>query len=112
MPDHRRYCPWCWTDQRADWVLADIEGVGPHPDKATAPFWRTEDVRIPDVYRGVLFWRCPDCGGSWHAWPAGHRLHTAAEQYVGPPKQTEPEPETWHNRMGLAARISAAEKEY
>ncbi|NUQ98275.1 MAG: hypothetical protein HOY79_17585 [Streptomyces sp.] len=111
MPD-RRHCPWCGADQRADWVLADLEAAGPHPGKETEPFWRTEGVEIPDVYDGVLFWRCPDCGGTWHAWPEGHPRRAAAERYVGAPEKTADALEAWAGRMGLANRIDATEGKY
>lgn len=109
MPDrHRhRHCPWCGSDQRADWVLADIEGAGRHPDKATVPFWRTIGVKVLAVYDDVLFWQCPDCGGTWHRFWFGHDLYAAAEQYVGAPEKTKATLDEWAERMGLAAPIEA-----
>lgn len=54
---------------------------------------RAIGVEIRGVYDGVLFWGCPDCGGSWHRWSPDDwpRLHEAAVWYVGPPKKTAAE---------------------
>lgn len=43
---------------------------------------RTIGVYVREIYIGVLFWRCPDCGHAWQRWPPGDRLHTAAAPYV------------------------------
>lgn len=74
------------------------------PDGGTGT--RTIGVQIWGVYDGVLFWRCPDCGGSWHRWtPADWlRMHEAAARYVGPPEKTAAELDVWAERMGLAPR--------
>ena len=31
-------------------------------------FSRIIGVEIRGVYDGVLFWACPECGGTWHRW--------------------------------------------
>lgn len=46
-------------------------------------FRRAIGVEVFSVYDGLLFWKCPDCGGSWHRWPEGHPLRAKAAPYVG-----------------------------
>ncbi|MET0701700.1 MAG: hypothetical protein ABWY93_18775 [Mycobacterium sp.] len=41
---------------------------------------RVEPVIVTEIWPSALYWRCPDCGATWHRWPAGDRLHQAAEQ--------------------------------
>lgn len=50
---------------------------------------RAIGVEIRGVYDGVLFWRCPDCGGSWHRWSPVNslRLYERAVRYVRAPKK-------------------------
>lgn len=38
-------------------------------------------VEIQGVYDGVLFWACPDCGGTWNRWQPGHWLWPLAEKH-------------------------------
>lgn len=76
------HCPHCNADQRPG---------------------RTIGVEIWGVYDGVLFWRCPDCGGSWHRWSPDSwlRLYKAAEKYVGAPAKTDAALADWAESMGL-----------
>lgn len=39
-------------------------------------------VEVPGVAVGVLYYRCPACGGSWHRWPEDHPLYPKAVPYV------------------------------
>ncbi len=45
-------------------------------------FSRAVGVEIPRVYDGVLFWRCPDCGGCWHRFPTGDSRRASADRYA------------------------------
>lgn len=67
---------------------------------------RTIGVEIWGVYDGVLFWRCPDCGGSWHRWSPDDwpRLYKAAEKYVGAPPKADDALKAWAESMGLGGR--------
>ncbi len=81
-----RVCPHCGTDQRGR-ALTDEECASGWWGKDTTHFWRTIGVEVRGVYDGVLFYRCPDCGGSWHRWSAKDhpRMYEKAAKYVGPP---------------------------
>lgn len=43
---------------------------------------RTIGVEVRGVYDGVLYWACPDCGGTWHRWPEDHHLRARAEKHM------------------------------
>lgn len=43
---------------------------------------RVEGVQVPEVFEGVLYWRCPDCGRCWHRWPPGTPGYAVAERYL------------------------------
>lgn len=45
-------------------------------------FERQIGVEVWGVYDGILYWRCPDCGGHWHRWAEGTDLRRKAEPYV------------------------------
>lgn len=86
---------------------SDLQGKPiPHADvargwypKGVTHYSRTIGVQVSAVYDGVLYWRCPDCGGSWHRWPEGHRLRERAQEYID---SDEPEP---HRYWGEAEII-------
>lgn len=80
--------------------------VCPHCD-ADLSNNRTTGVEIWGVYDGVLFWRCPDCGGSWHRWTPNDRLrlYEAAEKYIGTPAKAEAALNAWAESMGLPSSI-------
>lgn len=42
---------------------------------------RRVGVEIGGVYDGILFWACPDCGGTWNRWPEDHPRWVVAERY-------------------------------
>ncbi|MPZ66207.1 MAG: hypothetical protein GEU83_12060 [Pseudonocardiaceae bacterium] len=72
-------CPHCGTSQLGSRIPTEQRlayGGASH-------YSRTLGVEIPGVYDGVLYWRCPDCGGRWHRFPPGHHLRQRAEPYVG-----------------------------
>ncbi len=66
-----------WNAERRCYCL-------PYGDKPESErfFSRVIGMEVRGVYDGVLYWQCPDCGGRWHRWPPGDRLHGRAEQYV------------------------------
>ena len=46
-------------------------------------FSRVMGHEIRDVYDGVLYWSCPDCGKAWPRWNDGEgRLSFEAAKYV------------------------------
>lgn len=47
-------------------------------------FRREIGIEVLGVYDGVLYWKCPDCDGTWHRWPEGHALRERAQPYVTP----------------------------
>lgn len=71
------------------------------PDGRTGS--RVIGVEIWGVYDGVLFWRCPDCGGSWHRWSVATnlRLYEKAAKYVGTQAKTDAALKAWAKSMGL-----------
>lgn len=36
-------------------------------------------VTVQGVYGGVLYWMCPHCKGTWHAWEPGTRQYAQAQ---------------------------------
>lgn len=86
-------CPFCGIDLRETWS-----------DGRTG--YRTIGVELPGVYDGTLFWMCPVCEGTWHAWSDGHRLHDFAEEFVGPGPKMRAAMDAWHaeNLPGILAR--------
>ena len=61
-------CPYC--EARLDY---EVDGQ---------TYSRVVGVEIPRTYDGILFWRCPDCGGCWHRFPLGDFRRTSANQYA------------------------------
>lgn len=61
-------------------------------DKAPgSPGWITHGrreigIQVMGDYDGVLYWKCPDCGGVWNRWPEGHYLHARAERAMAKDK--------------------------
>jgi len=48
-----------------------------------ATHWRREvGCDVPGAYDGVLFWMCPDCGGTWQRFDLTSPLHHAAKKYI------------------------------
>jgi hypothetical protein len=48
-------------------------------------FRREIGVEHPEIYDGMLYYRCPDCSGAWHRFPEGHPLRAKAEPFVRKP---------------------------
>jgi hypothetical protein len=65
-------CPHCKEDLSYD-------GPGSKPGRR---YTRMEGWENPDVYDGILVWRCPECGAYTNKWPEGHQLHVAAETFI------------------------------
>ena len=67
-------CPHCKVNLQGE----------PIPDSPTGEHYKREiGVVIRGVYDGVLFWRCPACGGAWHRFPEGHYLQERANRFMG-----------------------------
>ena len=39
-------------------------------------------VEVRGVHDGVLYWKCPDCQGTWQRWPEGSSLFNIAKGYL------------------------------
>ena len=76
------HCPHCQVSLQGD----------PIPEEhrkwyGTSTHYRKEiGIEIMGVYDGVLFWKCKDCGGTWHRWPEGHDLRARAEPFINGPQ--------------------------
>jgi len=79
-------CPHCNSDLRAGEIPVAYlrEGMYGEWKEGDPPryFSRKIMVEIRGVYDGGLFFRCPDCGGTWHRWPEGSSLRKDAERYM------------------------------
>lgn len=71
-------CPHCDTNLIGDPIPEDIR----HHYGDKTHFRRVIGIEVRGVYDGVLYYRCPDCGGTWHRWPEGHYLRRRAEPFV------------------------------
>lgn len=74
-------CPHCGADLRAERIPQEYIDKGYYSD-ADPYYYRTIGINIRGVYDGVLFWKCPDCGGEWHRWPEGDFRRAKAEQFM------------------------------
>jgi hypothetical protein len=72
-------CPHCAADLRGSEI--PVEWRASYAPGATH-YSRMMGVEVQGAYDGVLYWQCPDCGGRWHRWAEGTRLHEVAKQYV------------------------------
>lgn len=61
-------CPHCAVDLIGPMIPENLRAS--HYGGATH-FRREILVEIWGVYDGGLFYRCPDCEGTWHRWPEG-----------------------------------------
>ena len=79
MPnDNSENCPHCGVSLQGAEIPADIrEHYGD-----TTHFSRMIGMEVFGQYDGVLYYRCPDCGGNWHRFPEGDYRHERAEPYV------------------------------
>lgn len=71
-------CPHCGADLKGDPIPEEYR----HFYGNATHFRREIGVEVRGVYDGVLYWRCPDCGGSWHRWPEGSHLRQRAERVM------------------------------
>ena len=72
-------CPHCGSNQIGE----------PIPEKYRDEYYggkthykRTIGMEVFGVYDGMLYYRCPDCGGNWHRFGPDHYLHDRAVPYV------------------------------
>jgi hypothetical protein len=65
----RETCPICEKSQR------DPQ----HPE-----YYVTIGMEHPDLYDGVLYYKCPFCRSTWHRWEEGDPLRELAKPYIVP----------------------------
>src|SRR6185312_8133772 len=81
MPSDTEQCPHCGANLQGDpidpakictpeeWALPwDQQPAGKYYAPDQTHFSRTIGYEDRDVYDGILYWMCPDCGGAWHRW--------------------------------------------
>lgn len=74
-------CPYCKANLQGEPIPQEYIDAGMYGDKTH--YSRMIGIENPRIYDGILYWKCPDCGGTWHRWPEGTRQHTVAVPYVG-----------------------------
>ena len=74
-------CPHCGVSLLGDPIPQESLDKG-YYGPGTTHFRRDFGAEVDGVYDGVLYWVCPDCGGAWHQFDEGTRLHSLAEKYV------------------------------
>lgn len=69
-------------------------GVNPIPKERTCPHCGLDlsthhaiGVRVSEIYEGILYWQCPECGGLWHRWDMTSVLRYKAERHIRGEKQ-------------------------
>ena len=77
--DRADACPHCAADLRGTALPAEYL---PYFTKGATHFSRKIGVEHPDLYDGVLYWRCPDCGGAWQRYTAGSPLYASAARCI------------------------------
>jgi hypothetical protein len=77
-------CEHCGADLRGAPIPQEHLDQGHHAPSSTH-YLRTIGVELRGVYDGVLYWMCPDCGGTWHRWPEGHELRSRAAGHMRGP---------------------------
>lgn len=82
MPDDDR-CPHCKTSLTGKAIPREYIRKGYYSPGALN-YRREIGVQIRGEYDGVLYWQCPDCGGTWHRFPEGDYRRERAEKYIGP----------------------------
>jgi hypothetical protein len=64
-------CPYCNVSligapiKEEDQHYFNTPGETPHSEEWVTHFRREIGVEVRGVYDGVLYWKCPDCGGTW-----------------------------------------------
>ena len=80
-------CPHCKHDMRGVPIptenLRHYYPIGTPTEELRPKFYsRIIGVNHSGVYDGVLYWMCPDCGGTWHRFSPGDWRYDRAEQYI------------------------------
>src|SRR4051794_24279323 len=70
-------CPHCGADLRGNPIPQEYIDGGYYAPEATH-YNRKVGVEVPSVYDGILYWECPDCGGTWHRWRENDYLRQKA----------------------------------
>jgi hypothetical protein len=78
-PERKTACPHCG----ASLLGSEIPEADRHWYGGATHGRREVGIEVLGAYDGVLFWRCPDCGGDWHRWPEGHPLRERAAEHMG-----------------------------
>lgn len=60
-------CPHCGSDLRGAPIPQEYVDLGYYKPGSTH-YSRKIGIEVRGVYDGILYWRCPDCGGTWHRW--------------------------------------------
>lgn len=77
--EDKEECPHCGVSLRGEPIPAKSRK---HYGEQTH-YSRTIGMEVMGVYDGVLYWQCPDCGGTWHRWPEKFSdLRRRAEEYI------------------------------
>jgi len=74
-------CPHCGVSLLGEPISQESRDKGYYRPDSTH-FRREFGNEIPGVYDGVLFWGCPDCGGTWQRFDLTSPLHHAAKKYM------------------------------
>tara|TARA_Y100000034_G_scaffold59657_1_gene72549 strand:+ start:17373 stop:17618 length:246 start_codon:yes stop_codon:yes gene_type:complete len=77
--NNKENCPHCGNNLQG----AEIKQEDRHLFGGVTHFGRKIGWQDPDIYDGVLFWKCPDCGEKWHRWPEGDWRREAATRRYG-----------------------------
>lgn len=83
-------CPHCGVDLRASRIPQEYidKGFYGAPTQEPRYYYNTIGIEVRGVYDGVLYWKCPSCGGVWHRFPPGDYRHERAKEYVEGVKQS------------------------
>lgn len=73
-------CPHCDASLLGEPLSARAYASGAWGD--ATHFHREIGIEVPWEFDGVLFWSCPDCGGTWQRFDLTSPLHHVAEKYM------------------------------
>jgi len=69
-------CPHCGVSLIGEPLPSSLYGGNETP-------WRREvGCEVQGAFDGVLFWKCPDCGGTWQRFDLTSPLHHVAKKYM------------------------------
>ena len=74
-------CPHCSADLRGEPIPQECIDAGFYPSGATH-YERVIGIEVRGVYDGVLYWQCPDCGGTWQRFVSNSWQAQRAQQYM------------------------------